>query len=218
MKKHSKKEYAEIWIKNYESRKDTFRVKYLEPFLRSHIKKLPENAKVLDVGCGWGTIIKFLKPSHEYTGVDPNKYFFSYIRRKYSNREMTLLYGKLPSKLPVPDNYFDLVVCSMTLHLVESLENSIKTLFSKVKKGGKLLIVDFRDKAEKVIREKIYPVVCEETENHIKGISILPSGLKVCNEAFFHKEKNIEKIISSLNCRFIKRYLGDFFVAYEIKK
>jgi ubiquinone/menaquinone biosynthesis C-methylase UbiE len=67
---------AEIWIKNYESGGDTFRTEHLEPYFKKIVSSLPSNSKIIDIGCGWGTIASFLKNSHKYTGVDINTAYF----------------------------------------------------------------------------------------------------------------------------------------------
>ena len=74
------KKYAEAWIRNHESRKDNFRVEHFEPFIKKIINKTPDYSKILDVGCGWGTIIEFLKNTHEYCGIDKTKEFLDYIK------------------------------------------------------------------------------------------------------------------------------------------
>ena len=61
MKIKYNKNYTEKWIKNYESKKDVYRVKYLEPYFKKLILNLPEKSKILDVGCGWGTIVSFFE-------------------------------------------------------------------------------------------------------------------------------------------------------------
>ena len=125
-------EYAKQWISNHLSRKDTFRTKYLEPTLRKEIQNLPAKSKILDIGCGWGTIIEFLKDSQEYVGVDPTKEFFPYIRSKFSRNKINLIVGKLPNKLRVAGK-FDFVICSLAIHCTKYLKDSVKTIFSKLK-------------------------------------------------------------------------------------
>ena len=162
-------------------------------------------------------ITGFLKPSHKYYGIDPVRYFFKYIKKKFKYPHLTLKEGSLPDKIPVPDENFDFIICSLVLHTLENIEKAIEIIFSKVKKKGEILIIDFRDSAEKALRKDVYNPIYEEDEKHIKGLAILPSGVKLVGETWFHKEKEIEDLISKYG-EFDKEHLGDFFVAYTIIK
>lgn len=209
-------EYAEKWIADYESHKDTFRVKYLEPIISEKIRSLPEKARILDIGCGWGMAAEFLKDQQEYTGVDPTKEFFPYIKAKYPNKKIKLISGKLPDEINAEGN-FDFVICSMAIHCTGELKESIRTIFSKVKKHGRVFIIDFNDSAEERLRTKTYIPVYEEDKFHIRGISTLPSGIKVESETFFHKENDFEKGFPEYG-EFKKEYVGPLFVSYDIIK
>jgi ubiquinone/menaquinone biosynthesis C-methylase UbiE len=210
--------YAKSWIENYETSNDVFRVKYLEPFLKKQIDSLPSTASILDVGCGWGTLVKFLKSSHHYYGIDPVPYFFKYIKTKFKNKNIILKKGNLPSSVGGDNKKFDFVVCSMVLHTTPFLKKSIKTIFSKINDKGQLLIIDFNNSSEKVLREEIYNPIIEQDNSHVKGISTLPSGVEVLSETYFHKEDEIEKIIKQLGGKFKKKKLGSLFVSYLIVK
>lgn len=171
------KEYAEKWILNDLLGKDTFRLEHLEPFIRREIQGLPRGAKILDVGCGWGMPIKFLREDQSYIGVDPTKEFFPHIQKKYPNKSLKLLEGRLPSQIPVGEE-FDLVICSMVLHCLRDIKESLKTLFSKTKQGGRVLVIDFGDSSEKVLREETYDPIHEENASHIRGLQHCPQELE----------------------------------------
>lgn len=211
------KKYVQSWIKNYESGKDIFRKKNLEPYLKKTISKLPVNTKILDVGCGWGTVAKFLKKTHIYSGVDIAVDFFDYIRKKFKHPNLTLKYGALPNKINFPDNSFNVVICSLTLHVVSDLKKSIKTLFSKVKQGGKVIIIDFPDESVQEIKDCMFDPIYKENERYIKGEAILRSGTKILTEVYLHKEKDREKEILKYGS-FLKKKLGGPFIVYECVK
>jgi len=211
------KTYADIWIKNHESRKDTFRVDHLEPYLEKLLGGLPDFSRILDVGCGWGSLIDFLKPTHEYLGVDVTEYFFDYIREKFPSQEIRLQHGMLPDGINGQNSAYDLVVCSQVLHALPTLEDSIDTLFAKSKKSGKVVLVTFNDASEEILRNGVFNPIYEEDDKHINGKLILPSGLKVSAEIFFHKERDYERAISK-HGTFSKSDLGPLFVSYEITK
>jgi ubiquinone/menaquinone biosynthesis C-methylase UbiE len=208
------KKYARAWIKNYESGKDIFRVKLIHPFLKNKVKDLPAKAKILDVGCGWGVVVSFLKNSQIYYGIDIPKIFFKYIKLKYKNPNIHLKYGKLPNKIDVPDNYFDLTIASMVLHLLPDYSKAIKILFKKTKIGGKVLIIDFRDSLDLISG---YKKIYRKTNKYIKGVYVLPSGIEFESIVYFHKENELEKYLQKFG-KVKKKYLSFLFVTYEIIK
>tara|TARA_Y100000310_G_scaffold340825_1_gene437924 strand:+ start:6920 stop:7564 length:645 start_codon:yes stop_codon:yes gene_type:complete len=209
-------EYAKQWIANDESRKDVFRTKHLEPIIKEKIQELPKNARILDVGCGWGMVVRFLKSSQEYVGVDPTKEFFPHIKSKFPAKNLTFVEGKLPDKINVEGD-FDFVICSMAIHCTKHLKKSLKTIFSKLKKDGIAFIIDFNDSAEKRLRTEVYSHVYEEDKFHVKGVATLPSGINVVSETFFHKENDFEREFKKYG-PFKKDFLGPFFVIYEVTK
>ncbi|MDD5725794.1 MAG: class I SAM-dependent methyltransferase [Patescibacteria group bacterium] len=210
-------EYVQAWIRNYESGKDFYRVKYLEPHLQQILFGLPPKIKILDIGCGWGTILKYLQTSHEYYGVDIADDFFEYIHRTSSHPNITLQHGSLPNDLPVPDESFDLGICSMVLHTVADLDQAIETCFKKIKLGGKLIIIDFNDKTEKMMMSDPANSLDEKRTGYIRGEVVLASGIGVKTEVYFHKEEEFERSIEKY-CSYEKKAVGPLFVSYECVK
>lgn len=210
------KAYAAAWIADHESRQDTFRVEHVEPRVQAFIRALPGEAKILDIGCGWGLAVESLKEDHEYTGIDPTDEFFPYIKSKHSERKLHLLRGKLPHDIDVDDS-FDAAMCSMVLHCVEDLESSVRTVFSRLRHGGQALIIDFNDSAEQIIRADGFRVTDEDDAHHISGIYGLPSGVEVCGEIYFHKENDLETEFAKYG-PFMKESTGPLFVSYIATK
>lgn len=209
------KEYADIWIKHSSSGYSRFREAYLYPFMEKALAGV--KGRVLDIGCGWGAALDSLRAGTDYTGVDPTKEFFDYVKSKYKDRKITLKEGKLPEEIPVEDNSFDLVIASLVLHCVEDVEESIKTIFSKAKEGGKVVIVDFQDEAEERHVRPSFLEIEKDEGNHITGLYELSDIAKPRVEIWFHKEKEIEGILNRFGS-FEKTYLGSIFVGYECVK
>jgi len=68
--------------------------------------KLPENAKILDVGCGSGTLAHFWKEQgYDVTGLDISDKSLEIT----SNKGVYCVKGDVTKKLPFDDNTFDLV-------------------------------------------------------------------------------------------------------------
>ncbi|MDC0165841.1 class I SAM-dependent methyltransferase, partial [Synechococcus sp. AH-558-M21] len=83
--------------------------------------QLPENAKILDIGCGKGFLLyDFLKvlPNASIYGIDISKYALDNSKEEIRN-QITL--GNATS-LPWLDNYFDFVYSINTLHCLHSRE------------------------------------------------------------------------------------------------
>ncbi len=121
---------------------------------------LPEDAKILDIGCGKGfflyDLIK-LKPNSEVVGIDISKYAIKNAKEEIKNK---LVFGNA-TNLPWEDNYFDLVVSITTLHnlYVFDLEKALKEM-ERVGKNKYLCVESYRNEKEKA--NLIYwQVTCE---------------------------------------------------------
>lgn len=211
------KDYSESYIKNHESKKDIFRVKYLEPYLKRFVGKIPGNSKILDIGCGWGVVPNFTKKTQSYYGMDVSQYFLDYVKRNFKGKNIHLAKGSLPSKIPFEENDFDVVICSMVLHAIGDLRGSVNALFKKSKSGGKVLIVDFVDSAKEFIKNQGFLEVSKKTDKYMAGTYALPSGIVIPAEVYFHKEKDYEREIMKYG-KFKKRKVGSLFAAWECIK
>ncbi len=210
------KTYAQTWIKNYESGKDSFRVKYLEPYLKKTFSNINKNQTLLDIGCGWGSLLEFLPSNTCYQGIDIAPNFFDYIKNKFSNKNINLKYGKLPNQIDVKSNHFDICVCSQVLHTVLNSEESIKTLFSKLKLNGNLFVITFNNQSKNSLISSFNQIE-KLDDSYIMGELTLPSKLKIQTEIHFHKEKDYENEFLKYGY-FRKTQLGPIFTAYKCTK
>ena len=208
------KKYAKAWIIDYESGKDIYRSKFIMPYLKKNIAQFPEGAKILDVGCGWGITIPYLRNADKYVGIDITTDFFDYVKLRYPESPIKLKYGGLPSNLDFDENSFDLIICSMSLHTIKNLKLSIKNLINKLKNSGKLVLVDFNNDAEKLIRARFRGII---QKGYCKGMFTLSCGLEVESEVFFHREEDYERELKKYG-NFVKTFLGPIFVGYVLTK
>ena len=112
--------------------------------------KLPENPKILDVGCGKGYLLfDILKvmPNAEIYGIDISEYAIKNSKEEISDR---LTVGNA-TDLPWPNNTFDLVISINTLHCLHAydLEQGLREMERVGKKHKYLCVESYRNEEEK---------------------------------------------------------------------
>ncbi|MDP2947019.1 MAG: class I SAM-dependent methyltransferase [Nanoarchaeota archaeon] len=102
--------------------------------------RIPENSKILEVGCGDGRFTKYLlHRGYKVTALDLSENIIDRIRQgiKGSQYEQNLkLYVGNLEKLPFPENTFDACVCVHVLHHTENIEKSVGEMARVIKKSG----------------------------------------------------------------------------------
>ena len=107
------------------------------------------NFVVADLGCGSGyfTVPLAAKAKKVY-GIDVQKEMIDFVREKIRRlkiKNVELLVSK-PAEIPLENESIDLLLTVNTLHEFDDRERMIEEMKRVVKKGGKLLIVDFMKK------------------------------------------------------------------------
>lgn len=104
---------------------------------------------VADLGCGSGYfIVPLAAKAEKVFGIDVQKEMIDYLRekiRKLKIKNVTLLASK-PSEIPLENESIDVLLSVNTLHEFDDKERMIEEIKRVVKKGGRLLIVDFMKK------------------------------------------------------------------------
>ena len=109
-----------------------------------------DNQKVLDIGTGFGRNVGFLSTMIRDKGriwtLDPSdevlKNAEKTLREKGLSHNVTFVKGTT-EELPFEDGFFDMVVSVLVLHHLEGLEAGIKEMMRVLKKGGRLVLVDW---------------------------------------------------------------------------
>ena len=123
--------------------------------------KLPSNPKILDVGCGKGFLLHdFLKviPNAQIFGIDISQYAIANSKSEISKH---LQVGNA-TKLPWPDNTFDLVISINTLHNLYAydLDKALREI-ERVGKKHKYLCVESYKTEEEKTNLLYWQVTCE---------------------------------------------------------
>ena len=110
---------------------------------------LQSRHRVLDIGCGTGSLsilIKTLHPDVDVVGLDPDAKALARAHRKAARAGASIDFDRgFSDALPYPDATFDRVFSSMMFHHLGS-DEKVKTLVEVrrvLKPGGRLLMLDF---------------------------------------------------------------------------
>lgn len=124
--------------------KSQFRQKQIQ------LMDLHQGEKVLDVGCGTGSLSTLSKiavgENGEVAGIDIAPKMIQRAQQKAKNANLDIHYQVASiSRLPYPDNNFDMVVSSLMFHHlpVEIKKSGLLEIHRVLKEQGKLFICDF---------------------------------------------------------------------------
>ena len=144
---------------------------------------IEENFRVLDLGCGTGTLTLLAKksqPSADVTGVDIDPHILSIAKEKAAQANVQIKFDLGTAfNLPYPDNSFDRVVSSLVFHHLtrENKLRALKEVLRVLKKNGELHIADMGKPQNLLMRlPSVVMRRLEETEDNVKGL--IPRMLK----------------------------------------
>lgn len=103
---------------------------------------LPESGNLLDLSCGDGKLlckIQKLKPNLGLYGIDISK---EDIELAIKNNPRINFQQSQATSLPFPDNHFDIIICSMSLHHYDNLNQVIAEVKRVLKDSGKVYFMD----------------------------------------------------------------------------
>lgn len=148
--------------------------------LKQHLVKeapIQKKSRVLDLGCGTGTLAILVKKAHpeaEVTGLDADERILDIARSKIAESGLIIKLDKgLASDLPYADESVDIVLSSLVFHHLNS-ENKIlalKEAYRILRPNGQLLILDF-GKPNNFLMRLITLIMrnLEETADNYKGL------------------------------------------------
>ncbi len=107
--------------------------------------------KVLDVGCGTGSmalIIKQAYPAAEVVGLDGDPQILENARRKARSRGLEIRFDQgMSFDLPYPNESFDAVLTTMMLHHLsrDDKQTTAREMYRVLRPGGRLFGADFAE-------------------------------------------------------------------------
>lgn len=157
----------------------------LDRYMEAHPLPVFENARILDAGCGTGTLtlalLRTLRVPVKLTAIDLSASSMA-TARKYVNKnnpqqqDVRFAQGNVLA-LPFPDDAFDLVVTSGVLEYVP-LEDGFTEMARVISPGGYFLHLPMRPTAvttllEVLFRFKVHPPdeLAETTDRHFQVVS-----------------------------------------------
>lgn len=100
-------------------------------------------SKILDMGCGTGSILDFLPENIEYVGYDSSQKYINAALRKYKKRG-EFHCEEINNLVPSDRDRFDIVLAKGILHHIDDKESKklFNIAFSSLKSGGCLITID----------------------------------------------------------------------------
>lgn len=136
-KQYIREKYSHQYARDYEVMLPKLRKRFARHI--SLIKGFKSGGRVLDVGCGTGHFLKYIREtdrSWQVYGVEPNRLLRSVATK---NSGVVIKNGTL-NVIPFSDNYFDVITCYDVLEHSTELKKNIRELKRVLKPQGLLFI------------------------------------------------------------------------------
>ena len=147
------------------------------PLWKTWIKKVVphiEGRRVLEASFGTGYLLLHYAENYETYGIDYNSKMVKIAQKNLSRRNIraTLQQANVED-LPFPDEYFDTVINTMAFTGYPDGERAMSEFYRVLKKGGKLLIVDFDYPSDRNFLGYMLTKLMESGGDTLKNISII---------------------------------------------
>lgn len=145
-----------------------------------NLLQLKNSEKLLDVGCGTGTLVivaKDLHPKNDIIGIDIDQNILRIAQSKTNEKELKIKFiNASADKLPFDTSTFDVVVSTLIFHHLplSVKKGAIKEIKRVLKNNGRFLLVDF-GKADGLLLKLLYNL---EVWLHIKEAETLKDNVE----------------------------------------
>ena len=143
-------------------------------------KMLPTiaNCHILDLGCGTGLELEayyLLCPSAKVTGIDLSQGMLSALRKKFADKDITLIVGSY-FDVPLGKDVFDTAVSVESLHHFTKEEKIplYTKLHAALKENGYFILTDY------------FSLSDDEEKMHRQNLIALKAEQGICDNEFYH--------------------------------
>lgn len=150
--------------------------------------------RILDMGCGTGSLIfslaKKVPIDVEFYGCDysPDQIAYANKKKKQFKHKIVITNSSMDD-ISYPDNYFDLIVCSMVFHVVkkELHENIIKNSYRMLCNNGKFVLIDMQN--QNFLFKKLFNLTNQKENNEKFDLYTLVKLFEKVGFISIHSEK-----------------------------
>lgn len=180
------------------------------------LDKLPKGSKVLDVGCGTAHLTNWIKEKgFEVYGIEPSHEMYHYAKSNFPEIEIK---QAISSKIPYPDNHFDLIVAFEVLRYLDKEENrkTFKEFHRILKPKGEFFItqVNLFSSDFYFVFHTLKSIFCKitKTTHHHCNFTTSSRQIKEVENTGFSHVKTIGRFIGSIRIFYkLSKKAGDIY-------
>ncbi len=184
----------------------TYSRRKLEQVLAYYLDRLPDGAKLLDVGCGTGNLLERLGGRFDCAGCDPAEEMLRRARARNTGAELKVAPAEA---LPFEQGRFDAVLCIEVVRYLTDPRSALRELARVLRPGG-LALVTFAPLATTTL----YPLV-----NAVTSRVRLPGLTHV--RQHFHTVCGVERLLAGAGLGRVEvnaRYFGPFIYLNRLSR
>jgi ubiquinone/menaquinone biosynthesis C-methylase UbiE len=148
------REHAELNIKKWDSRAETYDKKWFGRFNYGQFTQkrvvslldLKENQYFLDIGCGTGWAVRYatslVKNKGKFYGIDISSKMIEKAEKNCAGCENIYFYKADAAALPFEGDFFDFIICTNSFHHYFSPSKVLNEVYRVLKRGGKIYIAE----------------------------------------------------------------------------